>query len=357
MTELERFDKYLLPSGPAALVVREYLLPVEGVGGVIYPAAYAPKQKGSPSEYSIDSFEHGNLCSIDSVGSQANRVEPMFKDDPYKSLVPQIVVKAGEKEINLLDTGHRAGDAIMRCSELQPQLHDAFEAVLKGSAEKLAQIAPTSLVFGVWDSRGTQAKLPRLIASTIRAYNVRKLTRSAQYVSAARYIDPEAVSALKEVAPEKALSERGFLDAPATGSPGGVIADGSIRREATLALAALKLLKVSGDDDRTFVLRRYILGLALTAFTHRAIGYLRQGCLLVLDPEPSEPHEFSEVYPDGTRKPCNVTHEECLAYAQVAATAFGVGKNQSVYFDRALAEKDALRDGEGKKAKKEKAAK
>ena len=52
----------------------------------------------------------------------------------------------------------------------------------------LAKLAPTSLVFGAWDSRDTQAKLPRLIASTIRAYNVRKLRRSAQFVPAVDYV-------------------------------------------------------------------------------------------------------------------------------------------------------------------------
>ena len=36
----------------------------------------------------------------------------------------------------------------------------------KGDPTPLAKIAPTSLVFGVWDSRDTQAKLPRLVAST-----------------------------------------------------------------------------------------------------------------------------------------------------------------------------------------------
>ena len=70
-------------------------------------------------------------------------------------------MKAGEKEVSILEAGHRAGDALVRCSELQEELHDAFKSQLKGDDEPLAKIAPTSLVFGVWDSRDTQAKLPR----------------------------------------------------------------------------------------------------------------------------------------------------------------------------------------------------
>ena len=120
----------------------------------------------------------------------------------------------------------------MRCSGFQQELQDAFKAVLKGNSEPLAKIAPTSLVFGVWDSRDTQAKLPRLVASTIRAYDVRKLTRSAQYVPAARYADAGLLDLPVDKAAKDAYSVRGFLDVPATGTPGGVIADGGIRREA-----------------------------------------------------------------------------------------------------------------------------
>ena len=149
-------------------------MPVEGHDGVLFPATFAAGD-GFPGGYNIDGDANGaNVCLIDTVGSQANRIEPLFAEEKYKSLVPQIVVEAGEKEVNLLEAGHRAGDAIVRCSELQQTLQDAFKAVLKGDATPLAKIAPTSLVFGVWDSRDTQAKLPRLIASTIRAFNVRQ---------------------------------------------------------------------------------------------------------------------------------------------------------------------------------------
>jgi CRISPR-associated protein Csb1 len=366
MSDLTQFDHYLGRNGPAALVIRESLMPAEGADGVLFPATYAGGDNFAGG-YNIDppvdpkqpTPNARNVCLVDSVGSQANRIEPLFKEEPYQSLVPQIVVQAGTREINLLDAGHRAGDAIVRCSDLQQTLQDAFKAVLKGDAAPLAKIAPTSLVFGVWDSRDTQAKLPRLVASTIRAYDVRKLTRSAQYVPAVRYLDKtnKANNLLDEPADKAAkdaYAERGFLDVPATGSHGGVIADGGIRREAILALAALRTLAAGTDEKLTLALRRYILGLALTAFTYRATGYLRQGCLLVLDPEPSKPHEFVEVYPDGKRQPCGITHEAALAYAQAAAQAFGVGESRSVPFDKERAKRDLAGDADAKKAKKEK---
>src|SRR5439155_15797338 len=183
MSDLNQFDHFLGDDGPAALVVREHLMPVEGADGVLFPATFAE------IGYNIDTDARGQTVGlIDSVGSQANRIEPRFAEDKYKHLIPQVVVKAGEREVNLLEAGHRAGDALVRCSALQQMLQDAFKSVLKGNAEPLAKIAPTSLVFGVWDSRDTQAKLPRLVASTIRAFDVRRLTRSAQFVPAVEYV-------------------------------------------------------------------------------------------------------------------------------------------------------------------------
>ena len=356
MSTPNQYDKYLEADGPAALVIRQHLVPVEGRDGVLFPSTFASGD-GFPGGYNVDVGADGkNVCLVDSVGSQANRIEPLFKEDKYKALVPQVTVKAGEKVVSILEAGHRAGDAIVRCSQLQKDLQDAFSALLSGNAEPLAKLAPTSLVFGVWDSRDTQAKVPRVVSSTIRAYNVRKLTRSAQYVSAVRYIETGLLDEPADKATKDGYSVRGFLDVPATGSHGGVIADGGIRREATLALAALRLLSVAGDKDKTLALRRYILALALVAFTYPPAGYLRQGCLLVLDNEPKEPHQFVEVSLNGKRENCKITHDEALAFATAAAKAFGIGVDRDVAFDPDLAKKDLAGDGKGKKAKKAKAA-
>ncbi len=354
MSDLKQYDAYLADDGPAALVIREHLMPVEGVDGVVFPATFASGD-GFPGGYNIDPAADGaNVCLIDSVGSQANRIEPLFLRDDYKALVPQVVVRAGEREVNLLEAGHRAGDAIVRCSALQDRLQAAFKSVLKGDAEPLAKIAPTSLVFGVWDSRDTQAKLPRLVASTIRAFSVTKLTRSAQYVPATEYVDEGLLDASSDKATSDIYAERGFVHVPATGSHGGVNAHGGIRRDATLGLAALRGLHAKGEE-KTLALRRYILGLALTAFTHTIPAYLRQGCLLV--PDPDKPREFTEVQANGVRKPISISHDQALAYAIAAARAFGVGEGEVVAFDRNLAKKDVTKEekakskGKGKKAK------
>lgn len=351
-TTLVQFDHLIAADGPAALVVREHLIPVEGADAVLFPATYAN------IGYNIDYDERTgrNVCLIDSVGSQANRIEPLFKESPYAELVPQIVIKAGEKEINLLDAGHRAGDALARCSALQDDLKAAFAAVLKGNAVPLAKIAPTSLVFGVWDSRDTQAKLPRLIASTIRAYDVRKLTRSAQYWAGGSsspnpiYDDASLLGPITDKNDKESRSTAGFTHVPSTGAHGGVIADSGIRRDAVLALSALKLLRADTPENTTKI-RRYILGLALVAFTKLPLEYYRQGTILVRDPDPEKNREFKTVHADGTRADADITHEAALAFAKAAAAEFGVGESKLVAFDASKA-KDDLKGGDDKKAKK-----
>lgn len=350
MSDASKFDAWLSEKGPAALVIREHLMPVEGHDGVLFPATFAAGDN-FPGGYNIDGDPNGkNVCLIDTVGSQANRIEPFFAKEGYRELAPQIVVKAGEKEVSIFEAGHRAGDALVRCSELQQTLQDAFKEVLKGNAEPLAKIAPTSLVFGVWDSRDTQAKLPRLVSSTIRAYNVRKLTRSAQYVPATEYIAQGLLEDNDDKKSRDAYAERGFIHVPASGSHGGVIAEGGIRRDATLSLSALRMISAGKDEKKTLALRRYVLGVALTAFTVPVGGYLRQGCNLVIDPD--KPREFVEVYVDGTRVAAKLTHDDAVAYASTAAKGFGVGASQTVDFDKSRAVADIRGDGEEKKSKK-----
>lgn len=353
--KIDSHDTWLKQDGPAALVLRQHLESVEGADGVIFPATYAPAEDSRvfPGGYNIDTFPDGtNVCLMDSVGSQANRIEPAFGREPYTHLVPQIIIEAGEIRVNLLEAGHRAGDAIVRCSSLQEELRDAFLAAQKGDALPMAKIAPTSLVFGVWDSRDTQTKMPRLVTSAIRAFNVRKLTRSAQFNPAVAFVEkgllenPEGDDKLK-----KKFAERGFIHVPSSGSHGGVIATGGVRRDACLSLAALRLLKSPSND---LDLKRYVLGLGLVAITLPQEGYLRSGCNLV--PSSEKPLEFNLVHADGNRTPAGLSHEHALAYAKLAAEAVGVGKSRTVPFDQKKAKDDVSDDTKAKKGKKAKPA-
>ena len=349
--KIDSYDTWITHPGPAALVLRQQLESVDGKDGVIFPATFAPAKnaKEFPGGYNINEFPDGtNICLIDSVGSQANRIEPLFAQSEYASLVPQVAITAGDRTVSLLEAGHRAGDAIVRCSSLQGVLRKAFLSAQAGECAPMAKIAPTSLVFGVWDSRDTQVKLPRIITSTIRAFNVRKLTRSAQFNPAVPYVDnglladPDGDEKIAE-----SYAKRGFIHVPATNSHGGVIATGGVRRDANLSLAALRLLRSTPDTEGK--LRRYILGLALVALTAPQNTYLRAGCNLV--PDPSQPLEFFLVHGNGQREMVSLRHEECLDYASLAAIDFTVGEQQNVSFDKNAALEDLANDEKKGKSK------
>lgn len=324
---LEQFDSWLKEDGPAALVVVEPLQPVAEGEAVIFPPTYAPeKDSGKKSEYVIDTLKDGrNVCQIDSVGAQANRLEPIFKQPPYSKLAPQVTVGvAGGHKVNLLDAGHRAADAIIRFSDLGAQMAEGFAAWLKGDASTLAKVAPTSLLFGAWDSRGTQAKTPRILSATIRAYDVELLSRSAQYIPPVEYTD-EVLGEASSLTDDQ-RSEFGLTHVPAPKALGGVLVRGEICREATLNLVSLRAIGALDeemkalDGAKTLAVRRYILGLALAALTKPMIHNLRQGCLLVgIEDRPSA---WKLVEATGKRTDCPIDHSAALAFAEHAAAAF-----------------------------------
>lgn len=359
---LDRFDDWLkADSSAAALVMRQWLRPVEGRDAVIFPPTYAEPDVSEADKkqwrqetlgYNIDRLPDGTtICQIDSVGSQANRMEPIFKRDPYKALVPQVVVDVRGFKVNLLDAGHRAADAVVRFSDLRRELEGAFCAFRdKGNAEPLAKIAPTSIVFGSWDSRSTEVKISRVVRSVIRAYQVDLLHRSAQYTPPVRYVNIGAIEVSEEV-DNKTLSQLGLRDNPASWTHGGIRLrpDGEIRRDAALNITAVRALGADSDDS-TLKLRRYILGLALVAFTAPQDMALREGCQLVPDIEKASHWEL--VHHDGKRETFSVSHTDALAYATAAAGAFGVGHNREVPFDRNYAEEQLSKSKEQRKAEK-----
>jgi CRISPR-associated protein Csb1 len=348
-------------NGAVALTFKQKLLPVEGEGGVIFPPTYATGEGKSP--YNIDELSDGTkVATVDSVGSQANRMEPIFKaakpgepENPLSELVPQIDIAYGnEKTVSILEAGHRLGDAVIRSSDLRDDAQNAFKLFLDtGDASALAKLAPTSLVFGVWDSRDTQAKLPRLVQSVIRAWDISPLTRSAQYNPPIDYSELEVFSeeekAKQEGDPKSPLAKRGFVHVPATGAHGGIIARGAIERTVTVNLVALR--KLAGENAQG--LRRYILGLSLVAATEPLDGFLRQGCLLVADEK--TPAEWVAIGRDGIRTPLALSSAVAFDYAKTAADGFGVGQDRHVTFRKELAQAD-LKELDKKKEKKPKSA-
>lgn len=341
-------------TGPAAIVIREYLRPAAGPRSAVAPPTFAGSRKGE-SDYNCDGEDPrnwetvlqavaqgrvANRCILDSIPSQANRMESGLKRFEGRYIPKVTLTGSKQRSMSLLDVGHRVADAALWSADGYDDFQKALEAYAEGNALPLAKLAPTSLVFGYWDSRGTTGgKARRLIRSEIFAENVVKLTRKSQYWAS---VEPEAGEDLRKVLDEARAkakddkekdvgSQLGFRDAPASGL-GGVIAYGDIVRLTILSLTGVRNLETpaatgiaDGDEKKgacraaednvgdTVKLRRYLLALMLaSASTSRGGWDLREGCLLVQgrnkakngDKEPDVPGISSNcVFHDGHEEP------------------------------------------------------
>lgn len=395
MTEINNIENLLHDDGPVALIIKQPLAPVDEEDRVIFPPTYPitewkgrvhtirdgdyrvtvelptgskadkdEKKENQKPGYQIDRFPDGkNICEIDSPQSQGNRVEPKFKVIGKGKLVPQVEIQVGNERVNLLDVGHRAGDAIVRMSSLAAEIHEAFTAAKSRNHFKLATLAPTSLVFGVWDSRSTQVKQQRIFKAYIRATNIHEVSRSAQYTPAVGYVDAGAIGedVERKTGDESNLSQEGMVHALSTQSVGGVMLTGSSRlvRTVNVNLEAIRALqgacppggtaeKSAGSQqpiDCTKELRNYILGLALVAAFQKPDLNLREGCHLKY--EAGEQVSTKLIYRSGADEQCPFGWQEALDFAGSAKDSFfklaGIDENarnrDNVIFEKGVAEK------------------
>jgi CRISPR-associated protein Csb1 len=340
----EIVGELLSEDGPSAVVLTEELEPAEGRSSVFFPPTYASERKGEKPRYALT--EEGPLSTVvvDSVESQANRLEQLFKKEGYRELVPQIWIKirtaeGKELKVNLLDVSHRIADALVRCSELAEEVERALERFkYEGDATDIARLSPTSLLFGFWDSRKTGVKAPRLLRSEIRAWKVKEVVRYAQFSPALlKEFRPEKEMVVyQQLEPFKKLFEEkfggdekkfkdwlvnaGFSSVPVSETKivGGVVLDedGGIERTASLHLVGIRAFGGKAGEW----LRRYLLVLGLVALTAPQDYDLRQGCLLVR--KEGEGRVIQKVYKDGRRVEIELRHEEVLQYAREVAREF-----------------------------------
>jgi len=354
-----QFTDFLKPDGPVAIVIKQVLAPANEDDPIIFPPSYPlttfkgrvhtvadgdyrvsvelpPYPRSEKNEkaseqtagYNIDRFPDGNnSCEIDSPQSQANRIEPEFKKPRYRDLVPQIEIKVGNDPsngtiVNLLDAGHRAGDAVVRLSSLANEFHKAFLDAKAGDHFTLATLAPTSLLFGVWDSRSTQVKVQRVLKASIRVSNIRECTRSAQFTPAVDYVAAGAVDADRDQGEgdQNPLSSEGMKHALAVQKAGGVMLTpaSELTRTVSLNLAAIRALRAA-DDPHTRALQAYILGLALVAVTTELDLNLREGCNLRFRDQKDTP---KLVPRRGEAKPENLDHGKIADFATASAKEF-----------------------------------
>ena len=304
-----------------ALTYHQALEPVEGRTAVVHPPTYPGPQvnRGRAerrSEYVINDRGDGKrMCELDTVQSQANRMEASYRGS-LAELVPRHAVEAGERRVDLTALPHRVADASIRATGLAIAIRACFEAFAAGDASALARLGPTSLVYGAWDSRDTRVSVPRVIASRIEAHDVLECTRSAQYTGAFR--QEELGLSDREW---RTASQAGFAPSPATGRPGGIRVRGEIVQSASIMLDVLRRYRTA---DGVEVLAGYLLGLALGGLLVGARRYhLRSRCALV----PSGPATWETVGVEGERCAVEVDAKAVLEEFRAVAGEWSAAAN------------------------------
>jgi CRISPR-associated protein Csb1 len=183
----------------AAFRCRRRLQPAGGPGSKVFPPTFAGAMYAIEKRRIPGRDEPVTCVLLDSVQSQANRMELALQEavDAGKIKLPLVVVdfseydptgdleadeKAGrliEKvgKITSLQVPHRLADAILRDSELdgvkfrRSERGKVLNMVSLANATPLFELCPTALIFGMWDSTGPKGglgpKFERAIVSEI----------------------------------------------------------------------------------------------------------------------------------------------------------------------------------------------
>jgi CRISPR-associated protein Csb1 len=181
----------------AAFRCRRRLQPAGGAGDKVFPptyagAVYAVEQRRVPGR------EEAVKCVVlDSVQSQANRMEEALQEAVEGGEVgmPLVVVDFSDAKllepvgrVSSLQAPHRIADAILRDSEFEKKPFRAsavgkeIDMAGAGFATPLFRLCPQALLFGMWDSTGPKGglgtKFERAIVSEVVGMNVETVDKN-----------------------------------------------------------------------------------------------------------------------------------------------------------------------------------
>ncbi|MCX6975317.1 MAG: type I-U CRISPR-associated RAMP protein Csb1/Cas7u [Verrucomicrobia bacterium] len=311
----------------AGLRLRIRLQPLYGPGEIVFPCTVAGG-KYQISKRRILGYAESVPCVIlDSVQSQANRMEAALLADirDGKLKLPHLEtdfagIEGLVKEIGKItcfEAPHRIFDAILRDSIDEDGKHfpltELGQKVINSNAKNatsIFQVSPASLLFGSWDSTGVSGglgeKYTRCVVSEVVGINVEQTTRAGtrndplniakeSFQLASKEIKDEVWDALAEkaAAKKKKLVKSSDINHGSVIWPGesigdllgGVTAD-YIQQSATVSFAALRQLHfpVAGKDKSPFA-HAVLTAIALHAAalnTERG-WHLRSRCDLIPD--------------------------------------------------------------------------
>jgi len=174
------------PTAAAFRCVTEYQ-PAGGAGDKVFPPTYEGGKYAMEKRRLPGQAEPVDCVLLDSVQSQANRMELALLEawEAKRISLPVITVDFGKAKlerpvprITSLEAPHRLADAILRDSELADgkRFSESKHAAVWGAANirqatAIFELCPTALVFGMWGSPekpgGLRAKFSRTIVSEI----------------------------------------------------------------------------------------------------------------------------------------------------------------------------------------------
>jgi CRISPR-associated protein Csb1 len=180
----EQLRQAVAGTAAAFRCVTEYQ-PAGGPGDKVFPSTYQGGRYAVEKRCLPGEAEPVLCVLLDSVQSQANRMEMALLDAWEREQIPLPVIAvdfAGHAllkvlRITSLEAPHRIADALLRDSLLdgkpfrQSELGKRIDDVDYRNATVLFELCPTTLVFGMWDSTGPKggmgAKFARALVSEI----------------------------------------------------------------------------------------------------------------------------------------------------------------------------------------------
>jgi CRISPR-associated protein Csb1 len=361
-----KYDQLLQAVQSAAGIrLRLRLQPLYGTGEIIFPCTVAGG-KYQTSKRRIPGYPESVDCTIiDSVQSQANRMEDALLADIRAGniFLPHVVtdfsnlegLKKPIGEITCFQAPHRIFDAIIRDSVDAQGKHFPFtaegEAAIKANsrdASALFKISPASLLFGSWDSTGVSGglgeKYTRCVVSELVAVNVERAERAGTRVdplNVAASEDPgKILKDTKDEMWEMIAKNRKKFEKPSRlnhssviwpedSKPvhGGVTCD-YIQQSTTISLPALRQLGFPIEKhERSFAAQTVLVAIALhaAALNVERGWHLRSRCDLTLDAGQAPTWDIIGSTTEAAALPSAVTRQilkESIAAAKKAGLAW-----------------------------------
>ena len=178
--------------------------PVGGPGDKVFPPTYEGGKYATEKRVDPKTGELRECVLLDSVQSQANRMELALLE-AYRAnqvALPLLQVRFDQKDlpkpftVNSLEAPHRIADALFRDSLLDGVMFRKSDTgqILDNAdvrnAAGLFGLCPTALVFGLWDSTGPRgalgAKFQRALVSEIVGFNAVAGKRTSSRIDSAQ---------------------------------------------------------------------------------------------------------------------------------------------------------------------------